>query len=348
MIGLGIETSCDETSLALVEDGRKLIHLEIYSQIEDHRSFRGVVPEIASRSHLEKINSLYEKLLRESGVSIDRVSYVAVTNRPGLMGSLMIGAQFARCLGLVHGIPLVAVDHLEAHLAVNEIRNLPKPTVFPYLGLLLSGGNSSIFSYEDWGRLHRIADTLDDSIGEAFDKAASILGLPYPGGPSIEKQARMYSETHKSSQKLTKSGRIRLNLVPYLLKTSKEEDIVFSFSGLKTAVLYWRRDHPDLEPGQVCFEFQESAFELVLRNLRKAVSKTGIRRIRTGGGVLANSTLQTKLEHFARENDLQLENPEKKIYCTDNAAMIASLGYFLFQKGHRESIDFKVTPKRIA
>lgn len=184
--GLGIESSCDETSIAIVKDGKELVSLKLYSQIETHSPYRGVVPEIASRAHLEKINSLLSLCMEESNLSFQDLSYIAVTGYPGLVGSLMIGAQLARCISLVHSIPIVLVNHLEAHLTVIGLEGeLP---AFPWLGVLLSGGNSSIYIYKGFGDLELLADTQDDSLGEAFDKVSAILNLPYPGGPTIEKK----------------------------------------------------------------------------------------------------------------------------------------------------------------
>lgn len=335
MIGLGIESSCDETSIGIVRDGRSLVTLKLFSQIETHAKFRGVVPEIASRAHLEKINLLLEEALSESKISLNELSYVSVTNRPGLLGSLMIGAQLARCISLAKKIPIVPVDHLEAHL--NTVQLEEKFPGFPYLGLLLSGGNSSIFIVRDYSDMELIGDTMDDALGEAFDKVSSLLELPYPGGPNIEKRANLYHPDKNEKP-----------LFPDLLKDMPTDKIQFSYSGIKTSVMYYLKKAviSEAEMNRVCYHFQETAFRLVERNVKKAVKLSGIKTVVASGGVLANNTLRQKLNTLAIKNKLKIFYPEKKILCTDNGAMVASLGFFLFQKGKTEGIDFKVSPGR--
>ncbi|MCW7457794.1 tRNA (adenosine(37)-N6)-threonylcarbamoyltransferase complex transferase subunit TsaD [Leptospira bandrabouensis] len=332
--GLGIESSCDETSIAIVRDGRELLSLKVYSQIDSHSPYRGVVPEIASRAHLEKINSLLSVAMEEAGIEFSDLNYVAVTSYPGLVGSLMIGAQLARCISLVYGIPIVAVNHLEAHLAVIGLeRELPP---FPWLGLLLSGGNSSIYIYKGFGDLQIFADTQDDSLGEAFDKVSAVLDLPYPGGPYLEAKANAYSPIPGEK-----------NPFPKLLKEDGEDLIRFSYSGLKTAVLYYKRENAKSLPiEKIAYYFQKTAFELVTRNLGKAISKTGIRTVVAAGGVLANGTLRDSLEKEKERSRFDLFYPSKKIYCTDNGAMVACLGYHLWKQKSFVGLDFKVSPKR--
>jgi len=336
-IGIGIESSCDETSIAIVEAGKKLLSLRIYSQIESHAPYRGVVPELASRSHLEKINLLLEECLDEAKIDWKEIAYIAVTTHPGLMGSLMIGAQLARCISLVHSIPIVPVNHLEAHLAVVSLEN--EVPSFPWLGVLLSGGNSSIYRYSDWGNLSLLGDTMDDALGEAFDKVSALLDLPYPGGPVVEKEALRFTKELQTRN---------VSLFPKLLKESPDDKIEFSFSGLKTAVLYHVKGRPkeDLDIPKICHDFQKTSFELVTRNISKAVKNTGIRTVVCAGGVLANSTLREELEMVAKRQDWTLLYPSKKILCTDNGAMIANLGFYLWQKGFTAPINFKVSPKR--
>lgn len=332
--GLGIESSCDETSIAIVHDGKDLLSLKIYSQIDSHSPYRGVVPEIASRAHLEKINSLLAVSMEEAGIEYSELDYVAVTTYPGLVGSLMIGAQLARCISLVHQIPIVAVNHLEAHLAVIGLeRELPP---FPWLGVLLSGGNSSIYLYKGFGNLQILADTQDDSLGEAFDKVSAVLNLPYPGGPYLEAKANAY--------KLEKAEG---NPFPKLLKEDGEDKIRFSYSGLKTAVLYYLKAHAESPPVEkISYFFQKTAFELVTRNIRKAIAKTGIRTVVAAGGVLANGKLRESLEAEKERSQFDLFYPGKKIYCTDNGAMVACLGYHLWKQKSFVGLDFKVSPKR--
>lgn len=333
MFGLGIESSCDETSIAIVENGEKLHSLQIYSQIKSHSEFKGVVPEIASRIHLEKINFLLDQALLESKIKLEDLSYVSVTNRPGLIGSLMIGANMARCISLVYNLPIIPIDHLEAHLAVVYLEN-EKPK-FPFLGLLLSGGNSSIFIVQDHGKMELIADTIDDAIGEAYDKVANMLGLDYPGGPSVEKKANLYNPI---------AGEI--NPFPEILKDLPREEMKFSYSGLKTSVLYYLKKNPN-DTEKICYYFQKTAFQLVEKILTRAVKKTKIKNIIASGGVLANQTLRTHLDLFAKKNAVNLIYPKQKILCTDNGAMVATLGYYLFKEGNFSGLDFKVSPSRI-
>ncbi len=335
MLGLGIESSCDETSIGIVEDGNKLLSLKIFSQIETHAEFRGVVPEIASRAHLEKINILLEEALKEASLSLSDLSYVAVTTRPGLLGSLMIGAQLARCISFACKIPIVTVDHLEAHLNTVHLENkIPK---FPYIGVLLSGGNSSIFIVEDFGKMKLLGDTSDDALGEAFDKVSSLLNLSYPGGPAIEKRASQYNQNSADKSPF-----------PELLKDLPSDKIQFSYSGIKTSVLYYvkKQELNDEKINEICYHFQNTAFQLVEKNILKAIKLTGIKTIVASGGVVANETLRKRLLFIAAKKKIELYFPEKKILCTDNGAMVASLGYYLFQSGVRDSIDFRVSPNR--
>lgn len=332
MIGIGIESSCDETSIGIVEAGTKLLSLQIHSQIKDHAEFRGVVPEIASRIHLEKINFLLDQAMSEAKLNFEDIHYVAVTNRPGLVGSLMIGANLARCISLVHKIPIVPIDHLEAHLSVVYLEE--KKVEFPYLGLLLSGGNTSIFLVTDFGKMELIADTIDDALGEAYDKVANMLDLDYPGGPSVEKLAKLYTPSPEEK-----------NPFPEILKDLPHSEMKFSYSGLKTSVMYYFKNHPT-EKEKICYYFQKTAFKLIEKNLIRAINKTKIKNIIASGGVLANGDLRNFLIEFSKEKGIQILYPEKKVLCTDNGAMVATLGFYLFQKKQTEHLDFKVRPSR--
>lgn len=329
--GLGIETSCDETGVAVVRDGRHILSNIIYSQIPEHAPFRGVVPEIASRSHLEKINDVYEQAIAESGISPEDLSYVAVTNRPGLLGSLMMGGVLAKSISLVHNVPLIPVDHLESHLYAVRLNGIE--IEYPFLGLLLSGGNSAIYRVTAPGEMNRLVDTMDDAAGEAFDKAAAVLQLPYPGGPHIEKLASEYNPEG------VKGG----SLFPRLLKNRPDSDLAFSFSGIKTAVLRAAQEKKDTL--QICYDFQNTVFELIERILLRAVSQTGIDRVITSGGVLANYTLRTRLEALAEKSGFSIFIPSDRILCTDNGAMTAALGYDYYLLNSFEGLDFPVSSR---
>lgn len=338
MLGLGIESSCDETSVAIVRNGSEALANEVFSQVAEHAPFGGVVPEIASRAHLEKINAVYADALAQAGVTAESLDYVAVSVQPGLIGSLLIGAQFAKCLALVHNLPTVLVDHVEAHLYAPCLEGwVPE---YPFLGLLLSGGNSAIFRVAGPLQLDRIADTLDDACGEAFDKAAAILGLGFPGGPAVEACAADYAERVARGE-----TPLQESLFGKLLRKLADDELAFSFSGVKTAVLRAARE--GLDPGRICFDFQGVVFELIERNLRTAVRRTGIRRVVASGGVLANGALRKRLEAVALESDFALVYPRRKLLCTDNAGMVAALGARLLQTPRTvRSLDFRVSSKR--
>lgn len=331
MIGIGIETTCDDTSIGIVRNGTELLSVPVFSQTEYHAKYRGVVPEIASRAHVEKINYLLDCALTESNVSLSDLNYVSVSSHPGLMGSLIVGAQMAKSIAMVYNLPIIALNHLEAHL--NVIRLEDRSPSFPYLGVLLSGGNSSIYVVQDFGQMHLLGDTMDDALGEAFDKVASLLELPYPGGPEIERLATSYESNEKS-------------LFPELLKDSPVDKIVFSYSGIKTSVMYYLKKTPksDRNLHQICYHFQNTAFQLVEKNIWRAIKLTGIREVVCGGGVLANSTLRKKLIELSIRRNFKLYFPDNKKLCTDNGAMVASLGYFIYKKGQFSPLDFKLSP----
>lgn len=333
MIGIGIETSCDETSVALVEDGKHILANVVYSQSKEHEKFYGVVPEIASRSHLIKINEIYEKAIQESKVLPQEIDYIAVTTRPGLIGSLIIGGQFAKTLSIVYKKPIIDINHIEAHFYANFLERKVPPQ-YPFLGLLLSGGNTAIYLVEGLGKYQILANTQDDALGEALDKAASILNLGYPGGPIIEQKAKEYN---KQNSKM---------LFSKILKDNSSNSITFSYSGIKTSLLYYVQSRKEnLEIPYVCYEFQETCFELIIRMLRRAIEFTKIKQVEAGGGVLANQRLRELLDELAKETDTRLYYPKNKILCTDNGAMIATLGYYYFINGRIANLDFLVSSR---
>jgi N6-L-threonylcarbamoyladenine synthase len=330
VIGLGIESSCDETSIALVKNGDTILNLKVYSQFKEHEKYRGVVPELATRAHLDKINLLLQSILVETPFDWKDLNYVSVTNTPGLYGPLSIGSQLAKTIHYLFKIPLIAVDHLDAHFYAICLEK--KELSFPFLGVLLSGGNSVVFRVEGIGKRQRISETRDDAIGEAFDKIATLLDLSYPGGPAIEREAKKYQVT--DSEK---------NPFPKLLKDTK--DFSMSFSGIKTAVLYYLKKNSNPNVPMVCYYFQETVFELVLRRLEQVAEQENLPRIVASGGVLANETLKSKLMNLSNKKGWNLFFPEEKVLCTDNGAMVASLGYHLYDMGIQSQLDFPILPR---
>ena len=329
---LGIETSCDESSVAVVRNGSECLSNIIHSQFGLHRPFKGIVPEIASRAHLERINPIYEKALEIAKLSISDIDYIAVTNRPGLAGSLMVGAAMAKSISLVTGIPVLCVNHVQAHLYAACTEGW-EPS-YPFIGLILSGANSTIYIVEGVDKFQVFADTLDDACGEAFDKVANMLDLPYPGASEIERMAQTYLETQMRPTEIA--------LFPSLMPKMQASKPAFSFSGIKTAVL--RAKEKAKDPQRIAYYFQETVFELVLRNLSYALKKTGISSVVAGEGVLANKILRRDLKKLCDLYKCQLCYPRKLSLCTDNAAMIASRAYYLHSAGRLKeaSLDFDV------
>ena len=330
---LGVETSCDETAAAIVRDGREVLSNRIASQHDLHAEYRGVVPEIASRAHAERILPIVRAALAEAGVTLDDIDAVAVGNRPGLSGSLLVGVAAAKALAFGLGIPCVAVDHVQAHLAAGWIarpqRAIPGPPSWPAIGLVVSGGHSSIYLCDGPTRSRRIGSTVDDAIGEAYDKVAAILGLPFPGGPEVDRLAR--------TAEPVKPGFPIARIAP--------DSLDFSFSGLKTAALYAfkgvpesptaraRREArgepphgPTMNAAQVAATFQHAAVSAVILKLERALDRHATcRTLLVGGGVSANSLLREQLRTLADRRGLDLRLPEME-FCLDNAAMIAALG----------------------
>lgn len=318
---LGIETSCDETSVALVEDGRKLIKNLVLSQVKDHAPYGGVVPEIASRKHLEVMLYLIDDLL--SIRSPDSIDGIAVTVGPGLMGSLLVGLMFAKTFAWLWKKPLVGVNHLEAHVysALLEYPSLEPP----FLCLLVSGGHTELFLFKDHGILELIGGTRDDAVGEAFDKVARLLGLPYPGGPVIDE--------------LSRRGDPYAVDLPYPL----EEGLEFSFSGIKTAVkLFWEKNRDRVKVEDIAASFQRKVVEILIDKLIKALDLTGMRRVVVSGGVAANSLLRTKLMDL-RTKGYEVFYPSPAL-CTDNAAMVAAAGYYELKRGRIAPLTITAHP----
>ncbi len=322
IIGLGLESSCDETSASIVVNGSRILSNRIFSQIDIHRSYYGVVPEIASRSHLETINLLIDEALDEAGIGFPGLDYVSVTNRPGLVGSLIITLQSAKAVSFVLDIPLIAVNHLEAHLYAPFLEG--NELEFPYLGLLISGGNTAIYLVRGINDIDVLGKTSDDAVGEAFDKVAKFLDLGYPGGPAVEKTAAR-----------AVSRDIRL---PKLLRDST--DFRFSYSGIKTAVINYIRENPETDVKEIAYSFQERALELLVRNIFRASKDLNINKIVVAGGVACNGRLREMLREGCRNGEeIIIPSPE---LCTDNAAMVAGIGYRYFVMGQSDGLETDV------
>ena len=306
-IVLGIESSCDETAVALVTSDRRILAERIASQEEEHAPYGGVVPEIAARAHAERLAPMIEAVLGDAGMKLDQVDAIAATAGPGLIGGVMVGLVSGKALAMASGKPLIAVNHLEGHALSPRLAE--ESLGFPYLLLLVSGGHCQILSVEGVGKYRRLATTIDDALGEAFDKTAKILGLGYPGGPQVEK--------------LALEGDAKAVPLPRPLKGSKEPH--FSFAGLKSAVLraYDSGDHASAD---IAASFQQAAIDCLIDRLEKALSIAGAHpALVVAGGVAANKAVRGALEELASRHEMQFVAPPLKL-CTDNAAMIAWAG----------------------
>jgi N6-L-threonylcarbamoyladenine synthase len=325
IIGLGLESSCDETSASIVIDGRKILSNRIYSQIDLHCEYSGVVPEIASRAHLEKINTLIEMALDESRLKFSDLDYVAATNRPGLTGSLLIALQSAKAISFAMNIPLIGVNHLEAHLYAPFLEG--NEPAYPFIGLLISGGNTALYQVNGPGEMELIGKTVDDAVGEAFDKVSKYIGLGYPGGPLVES--------------LAKESPAKKIFFPKIM--TDPDDTRFSYSGLKTAVINHIKQNPDQNKADIVYSFQERALELLVRRLFTASRKSGIKKMVVAGGVAANGRLRELIESERKNNEeVLIPSP---LMCTDNAAMIAGISYQYFIRKIFDSYTIDVSPK---
>jgi len=327
---LGIETSCDETAAAVLSDGREVLASVVASQVLLHRKFGGVVPEIASRAHLDRILPVVEEALNRAQVSPAKLDAVAVTVRPGLIGSLLVGISFAKALALLWKKPLLAVDHLLAHIHACFFAH---PALEPPLvALVVSGGHTSLYLVEERTRATLLGATTDDAAGEAFDKVASILGLGYPGGPAVEQAARGADPS----------------AIHFPRTLLGEESLDFSFSGIKTAVLYHcfgqdasergRRELPPEEQAQVAAAFQEAVVEVLVEKCGRALRRTALGRLAVSGGVAANDRLRRHLKKAAKQEGWQVFVPPLEL-CTDNAVMVAALGGELLQRGEVATLE---------
>jgi N6-L-threonylcarbamoyladenine synthase len=323
---LGIETSCDETAAALVMGGNDVISSVVSSQIEIHADFGGVVPEIASRAHLESLNPVIARAMVEAGVDDQRIDAVACTYGPGLIGALLVGVSAAKALALAWDVPFVAVNHLEAHLYSAFLED---PTLeFPLVVLLVSGGHTMLIEMQDHGRYRMLGQTIDDAAGEAFDKVARFLGLGYPGGPAIDAAAINGDPDH----------------VRFPRAMSDDPDnLDFSFSGLKTAVVNYVRKHPDVSSADVAASFQMAVVDVLVTKTRRAAKRVGAKGIVLGGGVAANSLLREELLGICAADGVRGFLPSRAM-CTDNAAMIAAAGWYRLASDGPSPLDTGAKP----
>ena len=319
---LGIESSCDETSVSVVKNGREVLSNVINSQVPIHEKFGGVVPEIASRNHTEAISSVTKKALEEAKVTFEDIDCICVTQGPGLVGALLVGVAYAKALSYALNKPLVPVNHIEGHIAANYITYEDlKP---PFLCLLISGGNTILVHIKDYTKFEILGSTRDDAIGEAYDKVARVIGLDYPGGPKIDV--------------LAKEGQANIEL-----PKTHFENLDFSFSGIKTAVLNLNHKDPNINKADLCASFEKATTEVLIENTLKATKLTELNKVVLAGGVSANSYIRAEFEKMGKENNLEVYFPELKL-CTDNAAMIAAAGYYNFLEGKRGTLDLNAIP----
>ena len=321
ILTLGIESSCDETSVAVVKNGREVLSNVINSQIKIHEKFGGVVPEIASRNHVEAISSVTEEALRQAKINFRDIDNIACTYGPGLVGALLVGVSYAKGLSYALNKPLTGTNHIEGHIAANYITH--KDLKPPFLCLIISGGHTHLVHIQDYDKFDIIGKTRDDAIGEAFDKVARVIGLGYPGGPKVDK--------------LAKEGQTTIEL-----PKTHIEGLDFSFSGVKTAIINLHHKNPEINKADLCASFEKYVTEILLHNCLEASKKLGTKTIALAGGVSANS--------YIREKFLELEKQGYRIYypdpilCTDNAAMIASAGYYRYISGVTSDLTLNAVP----
>lgn len=325
---LSIESSCDETAAAIVEDGRKVLSSVIASQVEEHRLYGGVVPEIASRRHAESITGVVSEALSQAWLSLADIDAIAVTFAPGLIGALLVGVNFAKGLSLATGKPLIPVHHLRSHIAANYITHPQLEP--PFLCLVVSGGHSHIVMVEDYTKMRIIGATRDDAAGEAFDKAARTMGMPYPGGIELDK--------------IAEEGNDSAYILPHPTVAGCPYD--FSFSGLKTAVINLihnaQQKGEKLSKEDLCASFRKAVVGCLTDNLFKAAQDLGVTTIVAAGGVSANRLLRRELERLCNENGYSLYVPDLKL-CGDNAAMVGSQAYFEYLSGNVAQSDLNAT-----
>lgn len=326
---LAIESSCDETAASVVRNGREVLSNVIYSQIDLHTLYGGVVPEIASRKHIEKINQVIEQALKEAGMTLRQMDGIAVTYGPGLVGPLLVGVSVAKAISFATGIPLIGVHHIEGHISANFIEN--KELEPPFVCLVVSGGHSHLVIVKDYGEYEIIGRTRDDAAGEAFDKVARAIGLGYPGGPKIDKLSR------EGNPDAIHFPRAKVEDNPY----------DFSFSGLKSAVLNYLNSCEmkgiEVNRADVAASFQKAVIDVLVEHALEAVKEYGFDKFAIAGGVASNQSLRNAFEKECSKRKIQFYHPSP-IFCTDNAAMIGVAGYYEFIKGIRSGLDLNAVP----
>jgi N6-L-threonylcarbamoyladenine synthase len=324
---LAIETSCDDTGAAVLLDGRKILSNVVSSQVSIHQKYGGVVPELASRRHIESIIPIVTEALETAKLTLGEIDGIAVTQGPGLVGSLLVGLSFAKSLSFATGLPLVGVNHVEAHLSAIFLEE--KPPRFPFIGLVVSGGHTSLFRVDGFGKYRRLGQTRDDAAGEAFDKVAKLLGLGYPGGPIIDELSRT------GNPKAIRFPR------PSLGKNSFD----FSFSGLKTAVVNYVKAHPETPEsyskeliGNIVSSFQEAVVEVLVKKTLQAAQHERLKKVVLSGGVAANRLLRERIVEEASDQKVRVYIPSPP-FCTDNAAMVGVVGYEYLKRGIRSPLS---------
>jgi len=327
MLILGIETSCDETSISVVRDGKEILSNNISSQIEIHKEYGGVVPEIASRQHIKNISSILEETLEEAKVTLDDIDYIAVTYAPGLIGALLVGISFAKGISYGKDIPIIPVHHIKGHIYANFMEH---DINVPCMALVVSGGHTNIVYIDENHKFHNIGQTLDDAVGEAYDKVARVMGIGYPGGPIIDK---MYYEGDKTAIKLPEP---------------KVDGYNFSFSGVKTAVINYvnkmRMKNQEFKSEDLAASFQERVVDILCKKTISAAKEKKVKQLVIAGGVAANSLLRKELKERAQKEGIEVYYPSFKL-CTDNAAMIAGAGYYKYKYSENPFADLKLNGK---
>ncbi|MCI8700092.1 MAG: tRNA (adenosine(37)-N6)-threonylcarbamoyltransferase complex transferase subunit TsaD [Clostridia bacterium] len=321
IITLGIESSCDETAVAVIKNGREILSNIVDTQIKIHEKYGGVVPEIASRNHIEAITRVVKEALKEANITFQDIDVITPTYGPGLVGAVLVGLSYAKGLSYSINKPLVGVNHIEGHIAANYITH--KDLKPPFLCMMTSGGNTQIVYVKGYCEFEILGKTRDDAIGEAFDKVARVIGLGYPGGPKIDK--------------LAQTGTANIELPKTHL-----DNLDFSFSGIKTAIINLHHKQPNINKADLCASFQKTVTEILIENIKKAIEQTGVKTVALAGGVSANSYIRKEFMKLQEQN-VQIYMPDLKL-CTDNGAMIGAAGYYRYINGDISDLKLNAVP----